>query len=81
MERLGIVVGLLGADVAGALYSRAIARRIGAGMKATIDGLSEAIAAMENLAGDKPAAALAGCAQSIRPTRRGLRCVQRLAVF
>lgn len=28
-------------------------------MKATIDGLSEAIAAMENLAGDKPAAALA----------------------
>ena len=27
---LGIVVGLLGADVAGALYSRAIARRIGA---------------------------------------------------
>ncbi|MDY0186109.1 MAG: phage holin family protein [Desulfuromonadaceae bacterium] len=28
---LGIVVGLLGADVAGALYSRAIARRIGAG--------------------------------------------------
>lgn len=28
-------------------------------MKATIDGLSEAIAAMENLAGDKPASALA----------------------
>lgn len=28
---LGIVVGLLGADVAGALYSRAIARRLGAG--------------------------------------------------
>lgn len=28
-------------------------------MKATIDGLSEAIAAMESLAGDKPAAALA----------------------
>lgn len=28
-------------------------------MKATINGLSEAIAAMENLAGDKPAAALA----------------------
>lgn len=28
---LGIVVGLLGADVAGALYSRAIARRIGTG--------------------------------------------------
>lgn len=27
---LGIVVGLLGADVAGALYSRAIARRLGA---------------------------------------------------
>lgn len=26
---LGIVVGLLGADVAGALYSRAIARRVG----------------------------------------------------
>ncbi len=26
---LGIVVGLLGADVAGALYSRAIARRLG----------------------------------------------------
>lgn len=29
---LGIVVGLLGADVAGALYSRAIARRLDAGV-------------------------------------------------
>lgn len=28
---LGVVVGLLGADLAGALYSRAIAKRLGAG--------------------------------------------------